>query len=123
MIVKTADYLEKAGGVVDSRHWLRPIPGRPGWSSLCLRPQYSKKKKKIMAERPMVKLLASVNKEASAILRDPVQKAEWEKRHIQAQQEASKHQRRPSADGKPAVPARLWDYIRHKLSEQRKQMC
>ena len=34
-------------------------------------------------------------------------------------QEASKHQRMPDAKGKPAVPARLWDYIRHELSKQR----
>ena len=51
-------------------------------------------------------------------MRDPAQKAEWTAKHLAAKQEASKHQRMPDANGKPAVPERLWDYIRHELSKQ-----
>ena len=72
-----------------------------------------------MAERPAVKAFSSICKEASAIMRDPIQKAEWTTKHIAAKQEASKHQRIPQANGKPAVPERLWDYIRHELSKQK----
>jgi hypothetical protein len=64
-----------------------------------------------MAERPMVKAFSQVSAEASAILRDPVLREEWAMKHRAALREASKHQRMPK-DGKPAVPARLYDYIK-----------
>jgi hypothetical protein len=68
----------------------------------------------------MVKKLSAVSKKASVILRDPVQRAEWEDKHRAALREASKHQRMPDAKGKPAVPARLCDYVRRELSKQTK---
>ncbi len=84
------------------------------------KPEYTKKKQKEMAEREMVKKLSAVSKKASVILRDPVQRAEWEDKHRAALREASKHQRMPDAKGKPAVPARLCDYVRRELSKQTK---
>ena len=72
-----------------------------------------------MAERLAVKEFSSICKEASAIMRDEAQKAEWTAKHLAAKREASKHQRLPQANGKPAVPERLWDYIRHELSKQK----
>jgi hypothetical protein len=55
-----------------------------------------------------------VSAEASAILHDPVQREAWAEKHRAALREASKHQRMPK-DGKPAVPARLYDYIKREL--------
>jgi len=68
---------------------------------------------------PCCEGVLSLCKEASAIMRDPVLKAEWKAKHLAAKREASKHQRMPQANGKPAVPERLWDYIRHELSKQK----
>ena len=82
MIVHVASFLESIGGSIDSEHWLRPIPGRTGYAAYCRKPQYTKKQKKEMAERPAVKAFSSICKEASAIMRDPAQKAEWAARHI-----------------------------------------
>ena len=78
-----------------------------------------KKQKKEMAEHPTAKAFSSLCKRASAIMRDPAQKAEWTAKHLAAKRESSKHQRMPDANGKPAVPERLWDYIRHELSKQK----
>ena len=120
MIVHVASFLESIGGSIDKDHYLRPIPGRTGYTAYCRKPQYTKKKQKEMAEREMVKKLSAVSKKASVILRDPVQRAEWEDKHRAALREASKHQRMPDAKGKPAVPARLCDYVRRELSKQTK---
>ena len=122
MIVHVASFLESIGGSIDADHWLRPIPGRTGYAAYCKKPQYTKKQKKEMAERPAVKAFSSIFKEASAIMRDPVLKAEWTAKHLAAKREASKHQRMPQANGKPAVPARLWDYIRHELNKQKQTL-
>jgi hypothetical protein len=119
MIVHVASFLESVGGSIDKDHYLRPIPGRAGYAAYCQKPDYTKKQRKEMSERPMVKAFSAICKEASAIMHDEAQKAEWTAKHIAAKQEASKHQRMPDAKGKPAVPARLWDYIRHELSKQR----
>ena len=119
MIVHVASFLESIGGSIDEEHWLRPIPGRPGYAAYCRKPQYTQKQKKEMAEHPTAKAFASLCKRASAIMRDEAQKAEWTAKHLAAKREASKHQRLPQANGKPAVPERLWDYIRHELSKQK----
>ena len=122
MIVHVASFLESIGGSIDEEHWLRPITGRTGYAAYCRKPQYTQKQKEDMAERPAVKAFSSLCKEASAIMRDPVLKAEWTAEHLAAKREASKHQRMPQANGKPAVPARLWDYIRHELSKQKQTL-
>ena len=119
MTVHVASFLESIGGSIDKDHYLRPLPGRPSYAAYCHKPDYSKKKRKEMSERPMVKAFSCICKEASTIMRDPAQKAEWTAKHIAAKREASKHQRMPQANGKPAVPERLWDYVRRELSKQR----
>ena len=121
MIVHVASFLESIGGSIDKDHYLRPIPGRTGWAAYCKKPEYSKKKQKEMAERPIVKSFAAVSAEASAILKDPVRRAEWEAKYRATLREASKHQRMPNANGKPPVPARLYDFIKHEISLSRKQ--
>mgnify|MGYP006864380471 CR=1 FL=1 len=120
MIVHVASFLESIGGSIDKDHYLRPIPGRVGYAAYCRKPEYSKKKQKEMAGRKMVKQLTEVSKEASAILKDPVRRAEWEDKYQAALREASKHQRMPNANGKPPVPARLYDFIKHEISLARK---
>ena len=115
MIVHVASFLESVGGSVDKNHYLRPLPGRVGYAAYCRKPDYSKAKRKEMAKRPMVKNLAEVTKEASAILNDPARCAEWEEKYSAALREASKHQRMPKKDGKPPVPGRLYDFIKREL--------
>ena len=118
MIVHVASFLESLGGSIDKDHYLRPIPGRIGWAAYCRKPEYSKKKQKEMAQREAVKKLSLVSTEASAILRDPVQRAEWQERYDAAKREASKHQRMPDKKGKTAVPGRLCDYVRRELYKE-----
>jgi hypothetical protein len=120
MIVHVASFLESIGGSIDKDHYLRPIPGRTGWAAYCRKPEYSKKKQKEMAEREAVKKLSKVSVKASAILRDPILRAEWEEKYRAALREASKHQRMPNAKGKPAVPGRLCDYVRRELHKEEK---
>ncbi len=121
MIVHVASFLESLGGSIDKEHYLRPIPGRVGYAAYCRKPEYSKAKKKEMAEHTVVQNFRSINEEACAILRDPEQKALWQEKHQQALREASKHQRQPKANGKPAVATRLYDFIKHEISLARKQ--
>mgnify|MGYP006050767085 CR=1 FL=1 len=118
MTVHVASFLESIGGSIDKDHYLRPLPGRPGYAAYCHKPDYSKLKRKEMSERPMVKAFSQVSAQASAILRDPVLREEWAVKHRTALREASKHQRMPK-DGKPAVPARLYDYIKRELFKVR----
>ena len=115
MTVHVASFLESIGGSIDKDHYLRPLPGRPGFAAYCHKPDYSKKKRKEMSERPMVKAFSQVSAQASIILRDPVQREAWEDKHRAALREASRHQRMPDAKGKPAVPARLYDYVKKEL--------
>ena len=121
MIVHVASFLESLGGSIDNDHYLRPIPGRTGWAAYCRKPEYSKKKQKEMAERPIVKSFAAVSAEASVILKDPVRRAEWEAKYRAALREASKHQRMPDEKGKPYVPGRLCDFVRKELAKQVKE--
>ena len=115
MTVHVASFLESVGGSIDKDHYLRPLPGRPGFAAYCHKPDYSKKKRKEMSERPMVKAFSQVSAQASIILRDPMQRETWAEKHRAALREASRHQRMPDAKGKPAVPARLYDYIKREL--------
>ena len=119
MIVHVASFLESVGGSIDKDHYLRPIPGRAGYAAYCQKPDYTKKQRKEMSERPMVKAFSQVSAQASAILRDPVQREAWAEKHRAALREASRHQRMPDAKGKPAVPARLYDYIKRELFKSR----
>ena len=115
MIVHVASFLESIGGSIDKEHYLRPIPGRVGYAAYCRKPDYSKKKQKEMAGREMVRRLSEVSREASAILQDPVRRAEWQEKYTAALRDASKHQRMPDTKGKAYVPGRLCDYVRKEL--------
>ncbi len=121
MIVHVASFLESIGGSIDKEHYLRPIPGRTGWAAYCRKPDYSKAKRKEMAERPIVKSFAAISAEASAILNDPVRRAEWQEKYITALRNASKHQRAPHKDGKSPVPGRLCDFVRKELAKAAKE--
>lgn len=95
-------------GSLSETEYARRLPGHPeNIVAVCYKPKYTKSQKKKMAQRPMVQAFVEVNAEASAIMHDPVQKAEWEKRHKAAKREASRHG--------GYVPAKLWDYIRSEL--------
>jgi len=119
MIVRVADYLSQMGGSIDREHWLRPIPGRPGYAVLCHKPQYSKKEKIAMAKTQNVADFKALMAEAKRQYRDPVLRSEWEQKHVAAQREASRHQRGIDSKGRTYVPARLWDYIRQELSKSK----
>ena len=119
MTVHVASFLESIGGSIDKDYYLRPLPGRPGYAASCHKPDYSKLKRKEMSERPIVKAFSQISAQASAILRDPVQREAWAEKHRAALREASRHQRMPDAKGKPAVPARLYDYIKKELFKSR----
>lgn len=100
-------------GEWDKENYSRRLPGHPkGIVSICKKPRYTKKQKKKMAERPSVKRFCQVNAEASAIMHDPVLRAEWEKRHV-----AFQHAARQA--GEYTYP-RFWDFLRHALNEAKK---
>jgi len=80
--------------------------------AVCKKPRYTKQQKKKMAERPQIKRSNDVIKEAQVIYHDPVLRAEWEQRHEDFIREAKKK-------GEYTFP-RLWDYIRHVLTLERK---
>ena len=101
-------------GEWDEHNYTRRLPGHPeNIVSLCKKPRYTKAQKKKMAERPQVKRFSQVNAEASAIYKDPVLRAEWEARHAIHKREASRHH--------SYTYERLWDFIRHELSEAHKE--
>jgi len=97
-------------GEWDKDNYTRRLPGRPdGIVSVCKKPKYSKKQRKEMAERPAVKRFCQVTAEASAIMRDPVLRKEWEERHLEFQRAAKKAGEYPYT--------RFWDYLRHTLNQ------
>ena len=101
-------------GEYDKDNYTRRLPGHPeNIVSVCKKPRYTKKQKKKMAERPIVRRFCEVNAEASAIFHDPVLKAEWQERHNAAKREGSRHN--------VYVQERLWDYVRHELSAAKKE--
>ena len=89
----------------DSRKW--------GMGAVCANPELSKKTKKAKAEHPTAKAFAELMAETKAIMHDPVRKAEWQARYEEAVRKARKY-------NKP-IQGRLYDYIKHELSEERKQ--
>lgn len=117
MIVKVAEFLSSVAGSIDKDYWLRPLKGRPGYAVLCRKPQYSQKAKDAMREDERAKRFGNLMEKAKNIYRDPAQRAVWERRHIAAIQEASRHQHLTDSKGRPYVPPRLWDYIRRELAK------
>lgn len=118
MQVRKSDIFGGLKGSINKDQYARAIPGNSEWYSICQKHTYSKKEKEAMAQRPAVLKFSAITKQAAAILKDPAQKAQWQQRHIEAKREASRHQKHADINGKPAVPARLYDFIRHELSKE-----
>ena len=121
MRVRKGDIVGGLSGSISRYQYVREIPGNDEWFAVCNKPEYPKKELAKMAQRPAVLMFTAVTKQASAILKDEVQKAEWKKRHLEAKREASRHQRHADAKGNPAVPVRLYDFIRRELAKTYKE--
>ena len=99
--------------IVDSLHYARRIPGNGEYGAVCAKPELSKRVKKAKAEHPTAKAFAELMTETKAILHAPVRKAEWQARYEEAVRKARKY-------NKP-IQGRLYDYIKHELSKERKR--
>jgi hypothetical protein len=107
------NYIGQYSGEFGPDDYVRKMINAPeNVRAVCKKPRYTKKQKKQMAERPQVKRFVTVSAEAKAIYHDPVQRAEWEKRHAAFIAKARKK-------GDYTYP-RLWDYLRHMLNESKK---
>lgn len=112
MKAKWVNIVDELWGNVDSRHYVRRIHGNNKWGAVCSKPELSKKTKKAKAEHPTAKRFAELMTETKVILHDLARKAEWQARYDEAVQKARKY-------NKP-IQGRLYDYIKHELSEERK---
>ena len=112
MKAKWVNIVSEMRGNVDKRHYARRIPGNDEWAAVCSKPELSKKTKKEKAEHPTAKAFAELMAETKAILHNPERKAEWQARYDEATRKARKY-------NKP-IQGRLYDYIKHELSEERK---
>ena len=113
MKAKWVNIVDSLQGKVDERHYARRIPGNGEYAAVCAKPELSKKVKKKKAEHPTAKAFAEMMAETKAIMRNPERKAEWQARYEEAMRIARKY-------NKP-IQGRLYDYIKHELSEERKQ--
>ena len=112
MKAKLVGIIDELQGNVDERHYVRRIPGNNEWAAVCNKPELSKKTKTAKAEHPTARRFGELVEEAKVILHDPVRRAEWQARYDEAMQKARKY-------NKP-IKGRLYDYIKHELSEERK---
>lgn len=112
MKAKWVSIIDELRGNVDERHYVRRIPGNDEWGAVCSKPDLSKKTKKAKAEHPTARRFAELMAETKAILHDPARKAEWQARYEEAMRKARKY-------NKP-IQGRLYDYIKHELSEAKK---
>lgn len=122
MIVEVGPFLSSIGGSIDPEHYLRPIPGRPGFSAYCRKPKYSSRKKTEMAKSDNVVNFKEINREARRQYNDPILGPEWEKKHKEACRSASKHGNPVGSNGKPKVPARRWDFVKQQVAIQMRQL-
>ncbi len=113
MKAKWVNIVDSLQGNVDQRHYARRIPGNGEYGAVCAKPELSKKTKKAKAEHPTAKAFAELMAETKAIMHDLERKAEWQARYEEALKKARKY-------NKP-IQGRLYDYIKHELSEERKQ--
>ena len=113
MKAKRVNIVASCKGNVDQRHYTRRIRGNGEWAAVCAKPELSKKVKKKKADHPTAKAFAELMAETKAILHDPERKAEWQAQYEEAVRKARKY-------NKP-IQGRLYDYIKHELSEERKQ--
>ena len=112
MKAKWVNIVDELWGSVDQRHYARRIPGNNEWGAVCEKPELSEKTKKAKAEHPTARNFAALIAETKAILHDPVRKAEWQARYDEALNKAHKYNL--------PIQGRLYDYIKHELSEERK---
>jgi len=112
MKAKWVNIVDELRGNVDSRHYVRRILGNDEWGAVCTKPELSKKTKKAKAEHPTARRFAELMAETKAILHNPVHRVIWQARYDEAMRNARKY-------NKP-IQGRLYDYIKHKLSEERK---
>lgn len=112
MKAKWVNIVDELQGNVDERHYVRRIPGNNEWAAVCNKPELSEKTKKKKAAHPTARRFGELVVEAKAILHDPVRRAEWQARYDEAMRKARKY-------NKP-IQGRLYDFIKHELSEERK---
>ncbi len=112
MKAKWVSIVDELRGKMDERHYVRRIPGNGEWAAVCSRPELSKKTKKAKSEHPTARRFAELMAETKTIMHDPARKAEWQARYEEAVKKARKY-------NKP-IQGRLYDYIKHELSEERK---
>lgn len=112
MKAKWVHIVEELRGSMDGRLYARRIPGNGEFGAICSKPELNKKTRKAKAEHPTARRFAELMAETKAILHDPERKAEWQARYDEAVRKARKH-------NKP-IQGRLYDYIKHELSEKRK---
>ena len=77
MKAKWVNIVDELRGNVDSRHYVRWIPGNSEWGAVCSKPELSKRTKKAKAEHPTARRFAELMAETKAILHDPVRRATW----------------------------------------------
>ena len=113
MKVKWTALVDSAHGGVDKKHYARAIPGNNEYAAVCNKPELSKKTKKKKAAHPTCKSFADNIALCKGILNNPERRAAWQARYDKAVREARRH-------NKP-IQGRLYDYIKHELSEARKK--
>lgn len=119
MIVRTADYLSEIKGRVDTDSYLRQIPGRPGYSVKCKKPQLSKEQREEYRNMATSRAFKEATIRAKAEYKDPLRKKYWAER--QSALIADYEKRGKSlwdANGKRRIPVRLWDFIRGEIIKE-----
>ena len=111
MKAKWVNIVDELRGSMGDRFYARRIPGNGEWAAVCSKPELNKKTKKAKAEYPTAKRFAELMEETKTILHDTERKAEWQARYDEAVRKAHKYD-------KP-IQGRLYDYIKHELSEER----
>jgi len=113
MKVKLSALIDDGVGHVDSRHYLRHIPGNNTEAAVCQKPELSKKTKKKKAAHPTCKGFGNFIAESKAILHDPERRAIWQAKYDEALRKARKYNKK--------VQGRLCDFVRHHVSEALKE--
>ena len=119
MIVRTADYLSGISGKLDDGYYLRRIPGRPGYSVKCKKPEFDETKKDRYRNARVSLVFKEANVRARAEYRDPEKRAIWEAKYAAAKADFAKRGKSiEGADGRLRLPARLWEYVRREIIKE-----
>ena len=113
MKAKLVNLFSKVEGGIGRKQYARRIPGDKVWAAVCSKPELSKKVKQAKAEHPTAKAFAELMAATKVIMNNPALKAEWEARYAEEKRKAQKHNQ--------PIQGRLYDYIKHELSEERKK--